>query len=204
MLQNNKKLSSIGTSYYFKQSTGSANKLLLVSSVEVLIDPKGAYSRLDVPVGSSDKLAITLQSGKAYVFGYEYETFAPRVVEYVNSGNQSSIKSLSGLNVDFELGNYVYGSFAQRDANQSIDVDFEKLPLLDLIDVNTNTILLYPTTGDQKKSKILAWAPFKNNDEFKLVNEANIIDINKISDADVDALFPHESVLFVEVIIPPA
>jgi hypothetical protein len=91
-LQNNKKLSSISTSYYFKQSTGSANKLLLVSSVEVLIDPKGAYSRLDVPVGSSDKLAITLQSGKAYVFGYEYETFAPRVVEYVNSGNQPSIK----------------------------------------------------------------------------------------------------------------
>jgi hypothetical protein len=103
------------------------------------------------------------------------------------------------------LGNYVYGSFAQRDANQSIDVDFEKLPLLDLIDVNTNTILLYPTTGDQqKKSKILAWAPFKNNEEFKLVNEANIIDINKLTEADVDALFPHESVLFVEEISSPA
>jgi hypothetical protein len=203
-LQNNKKLSSIGTSYYFKQSAGSTNKLLLVSSVEVLIDPKGAYSRLDVPVGSSDKLAITLQSGKAYVFGYEYETFAPRVVEYVNSGNQTSIKPLSGLNVDFELGNYVYGSFAQRNANQSIDVDFEKLPLLDLIDVNTNTILLYPTTGGQQKSKILAWAPFKNNEEFKLVNEANIIDINKLTEADVDALFPHESVLFVEEISSPA
>ena len=83
-------------------------------------------------------------------------------------------------------------------------MDFEKLPLLDLIDVNTNTILLYPTTGGQKKSKILAWAPFKNNEEFKLVNEANIVDINKLTEADVDALFPHESVLFVEVINPPA
>lgn len=200
-LQNNKKLASTGAAYYFKQFANTNNKLVVVSSIEVAIDPKGAYSRLDVPVGNADKLAITLQSGKAYVFGYEYETFAPRVVEYVNSGNQSSIKSISGLNVNFELGNYVYGSFAPRDVNQINDVDFEKMPLLELVDVNTNTILIYPTTENQVKSKILAWAPFKNNDEFDLKNETNMIDMTKLYNADVDALFPHESVLFVEEIV---
>lgn len=195
-LQNNQRLSaSTNSSYFFKQTSSENIRAIVAKTTEVAIDPKGAYSLLDSPQGNINKLAINLQPGKAYVFGYEYETFAPRVIDYLIDGNQSSTTTYSDLNVNFQLGNYIYGSFAPRNANQTSDVDFEKLPLMDLVDVDTNTILIYPNATSQIKSKILAWAAFKASGDSTI---GNMVDMAKLYNADVLALFPHESVIFVE------
>lgn len=200
-LQNSRKITSSppSVSYYFKQSPTTGTTTVIVTATEVSIDPKGAYSLSDIPQGNAGKLAITLQPGKAYVFGYEYETFAPKVVDYLIDGNQAPFKTYTGLNIDFELGNYVYGNFAQRNSNQTRDVDFEKLPLMNLVDVDTNTILIYPNSTNQVQSKILSWSSFKYTND-PTIND--MVDIAKLqpSTANPNSIYPHESVLFVEKI----
>ena len=194
-LQNNQRLSYDASSYLLKRNSADTSNTIVVTSVQSSIDPQGTYSLLDTPTGNDNKLAINIQPGKAYIFGYEYETFAPRVVEYSKDGNQPSTVTYTGLNVNFDLGNYVYGSFAERDLDQSEDVNFESMPLMELVDVDTNTILIYPNTSSQVTAKILAWAPFKAYQDTLI---GNMVDMDKLYNADTTALFPHESVIFVE------
>lgn len=200
-MQNSKKFSTAASvGYYYKQNPTKSNVVIKADTTESSIDSKGIYSLSDVPKGNSSKLAITLQPGKAYVFGYEYETYAPRVVEYLIDGIQNPVKTYTGLNVDFQLGNYVYGSFAQRDANQVDDVNFEELPIVQLVDENTNTILIYPNAESAVSGKILAWAPFKQTNDPTV---SDMVDIRLLSPNTVptSAVFPHESVLFIEEIV---
>jgi hypothetical protein len=192
-IQNGYRFPTGAGGYYYKQSPSIAVRNINVTSVTVEIDPKGTYSLLDIPVGSENKMAVSLQPGKAYVHGYEYETFAPRVVEYLNNGNQSDTKLLTGLNVDFEIGNYVKGSFTSREANTI--TNYEEMPLMDLIDVDTNTFLIYPSGTETIEKTIYAWAPFKYTSEDI---QGDIIDILKLTDSeDFNTSYPHESVIFV-------
>lgn len=206
-LGNNKRFGPVtgtGVNYYLQQSGSSQPILLSIGAIDTEIDSKGAYSILDLPKGDKDKLAITLQSGKAYIYGYEFETFAPRTLEYINDGNQTDIKILRSLNVNYDLGNYVYGKFSERDNNQVDEIDFETLPKLELVDKNVNTFLIYPSNAQQATGLIAAWAPFKGWEEFAKYNEKSITDI-----VDLDKLYqdsenlslrhPHESVLFLEI-----
>lgn len=205
-LANNKRFGPVtgtGVNYYLQQSSSAQPILVSIGAIDTEIDSKGAYSILDLPKGDKDKLAITLQSGKAYIYGYEFETFAPRTLEYINDGNQNDIKTLRSLNVNYDLGNYVYGKFSKRDDNQVDEIDFETLPKLELVDKNVNTFLIYPSNAQQATGVIAAWAPFKAWEEFEKYNEKSITDI-----VDLDKLYedsenlslrhPHESVLFLE------
>lgn len=205
-LANNKRFGPVtgtGVNYYLQQSSSAQPILVSIGATDTEIDSKGAYSILDLPKGDKDKLAITLQSGKAYIYGYEFETFAPRTLEYINDGNQNDIKTLRSLNVNYDLGNFVYGKFSERDDNQVDEIDFETLPKLELVDKNVNTFLIYPSNAQQATGTIAAWAPFKAWEEFQKYNEKSITDI-----VDLDKLYedsenlslrhPHESVLFLE------
>jgi hypothetical protein len=142
-------------------------------------------------------LAITLQPGKAYIYGYEYETFAPRTIEYLNNGNQTEVKISTGLNVNFELGNYVYGSFSSKsETSPAGNIDFETLPELELVDHNLNTFLLYPTISSQVKARILSWNPFKALSDSEVIG--NQVDLPILYGVNTEAvLYPHESVIFV-------
>lgn len=206
-LTNNKRFGPVtgtGVNYYLQQSSSAQPILVSIGAIDTEIDSKGAYSILDLPKGDKDKLAITLQSGKAYIYGYEFETFAPRTLEYINDGNQNDIKTLRSLNVNYDLGNFVYGKFSQRDDNQVDEIEFETLPKLELVDKNVNTFLIYPSNTQQATGVIAAWAPFKGWEEFGKYNEKSITDI-----VDLDKLYqdsenlslrhPHESVLFLEI-----
>ena len=205
-LANNKRFGPVtgtGVNYYLQQSSSAQPILVSIGAIDTEIDSKGAYSILDLPKGDKDKLAITLQSGKAYIYGYEFETFAPRTLEYINDGNQNDIKTLRSLNVNYDLGNFVYGKFSQRDNNQVDEIEFETLPKLELVDKNVNTFLIYPSNAQQATGRIAAWAPFKAWEEFQKYNEKSITDM-----VDLDLLYedsenlslrhPHESVLFLE------
>lgn len=199
-MQNQQKFAATpNLSYFFRQS-GAANarvSTIRAETTESAIDPKGLYSFSDVPKGDSNKLGITLQQGKAYVYGYEYETFAPRVIEYSINGNQNPVKTMSGLNIDFELGNYIYGSFSAKDSNQTLNINYEELPLVQLVDENTNTLLIYPNAESQVSSKILAWAPFKHTNDPTV---DDLVDAKLLYSGNPQAMYEHESILFVEEI----
>lgn len=166
------------------------------------IDPKGAYSILDLPKGDPNKLAITLQPGKAYIYGYEFETFAPRTIEYINEGNETTLKNVKGLNVNYDLGNYIYGTFTAKNANQPTVV-YEELPKFELVDKNVNTLLIYPSPTQIASARVLSWSGFKSNKEFEKLNDkerTDMVDIQKLYNLEeFDNNYPHESVLFVEL-----
>jgi hypothetical protein len=206
-LLNNKKfgpVSGAGATYYLQQSISSNVIELTINAIDTQIDSKGAYSVVDLPRGDAEKLAITLQAGKAYIYGYEFETFAPRTLEYLNDANQTSIKTLKGLNVNYDLGNYVYGSFSERDPEQPSVIDYEVLPKFELVDKNVNTFLIYPSVLEQAQGRILSWSPFKAFDEFNKYNEkaiTDMVDFDKIyeNSEELSLKHPYESVIFVEL-----
>lgn len=77
-----------------------------VEKVTIDRDERGAYSDLEgsVPSGDDNKMVLSVQPGKAYVFGYEFET--------INSTNISvdkprELSSLNGYNLPSNIGNYM-------------------------------------------------------------------------------------------------
>jgi hypothetical protein len=197
-LLNNKRFNfGVDIDYYLRKNSASSNQIVKINTIIKEIDSQGAYSTIDIPVGNPNKLAITLQPGKAYIYGYEYETFAPRTIEYLNNGNQTEVKISTGLNVNFELGNYVYGSFSSKsETSPAGNIDFETLPELELVDHNLNTFLLYPTISSQVKARILSWNPFKALSDSEVIG--NQVDLPILYGVNTEAvLYPHESVIFV-------
>ena len=193
-LQNTFKFAFGPGSFFFKNRSTENTNGFNISGVELEIDSKGTYSVTDVPVGDNTKMTLTMQPGKAYVYGYEYETYAPRTIDYVINGNQSDIKVVTGLNIDFSLGNFIKGSFAPKTSSNFIK--YEEMPLLDLIDVDTNTFLIYPADTSTAEKRIYAWAPFIGvSDEI----QGDMVDMDKLTNSEnlEGAVFPHESVLFV-------
>jgi hypothetical protein len=82
------------TNIYFKVTS---------STVTVDQDETGTYKISDTPKGSDDKFVLSVQPGKAYVFGYEFEN--------INNTNISvnrprDIVSLDNYEVDTNVGNY--------------------------------------------------------------------------------------------------
>lgn len=211
-LQNPVKFSSgVGAGFWYKESSTAVSKTIITSSIQLQIDSKGTYSILDLPVGSDSKMTFSMQPGKAYIYGYELETFAPRVVEYLKSGNQEETKTFTDLNVNFDLGNYIVGSFEPKNENLDIaipQIDYEQLPLFDLIDKNTNTFLLFPSGEETVQREILAWAPFKGAGEGIHGNVIDVLildssqSVTNPSTNNSAASYPHESVLFVEYVAP--
>ena len=114
----------------------------------------------------------------------------------MQNGNQTEIKFSDGLNVNFELGNYIYGSFSARTASSPVsNIDFETLPEFELVDHNLNTFLLYPTISSQVKARILSWSPFTAAFNSEVIG--NQVDLPKIYGVETESiLYPYESVIF--------
>ena len=77
-----------------------------VEKVVIDRDERGSYSNLEnsIPSGDDNKIVLSVQPGKAYVYGYEFET--------INSTNISiekprDLSSLNGYNLPSNIGNYM-------------------------------------------------------------------------------------------------
>lgn len=201
-------------SYRYKFASGpfasGTNGIIVTSTgLQIEIDGAGSYSTRDLPTGDVNKLNIILQPGKAYVKGYEYETFAPRGIEYRIDGEQSETETFINQNVEFVLGNYVRATFASTDTTNPQDgipdindvfptqkVNFEKLPALEMVDEDTATLLLFQTGVSSNARGIHAWSPFKFTNEE---TQGNVVDMQILTGNESidDYYYPHESVLFV-------
>lgn len=123
------------------------------------IDPQGTYSAQDLPQGDLSKMVLSVQPGKAYVYGYEYENYYGKNVDYLKDDDGSKIQQ--NLKVDsFDLlGNYIVGSFAQ-DSSQ-VSIDWERLPKFKL---NSDTLfILIMQQGESLSAEapIYSWSPYK-------------------------------------------
>ena len=87
------------------------------STVAVDQDETGTYKISDTPKGSDDKFVLSVQPGKAYVFGYEFEN--------INNTNISvnkprDIVSLDNYEVDTNIGNYFTVTASKSSATGSV------------------------------------------------------------------------------------
>jgi len=73
-----------------------------VTDVTFLPDATGIYSQEQGGTGS--KLAVSINPGKAYVFGYEFETQSKT---NISSDRARTDDSLVGANLNANLGNYI-------------------------------------------------------------------------------------------------
>ena len=71
-----------------------------ITNVTFLPDPEGVYSLEQG--GTSDKLALSVSPGKAYVYGYEFETQSPTNIE---TDRARTDDSLEGVNLNAIVGN---------------------------------------------------------------------------------------------------
>lgn len=150
------------------------------------IDPQGTYSLQDLPQGDLSKMVLSVQPGKAYVYGYEYENYYPKNVDYLKDDVGSSIKQDLTVDAFNLLGNYVIGSFAQ-DNTQAI-IDWERLPKFKL---NSDTLFILVLS----KSEVLnAEAPIYSWSPYKLWSTTDTKYIKGISQTDRK----YESIIFVQ------
>jgi len=113
---------SNGTRFYLfrKGSTipeGNIYFTITSSTVTVDQDETGTYKISDTPKGSDDKFVLSVQPGKAYVFGYEFEN--------INNTNISvnrprDIVSLDNYEVDTNVGNYFIVTASKSSAPGSV------------------------------------------------------------------------------------
>lgn len=190
-----------GPGVAFNSSAGASGNgaLIQTNAVVVELSSNGMYSLKDTPKGDSSKLAITVKPGKGYVRGYEYETFAPRTIDY-NVFAANDIITLENQNIDFPLGNYAKVYFPEAEEGitsvfPTQSVKFEKLPIIELIG-NVVEFRLFPSGLTSNNRGIYAWAPFKYTDENV---HGDMVDIQMLKDEESleNVSYPHESVLFV-------
>lgn len=123
------------------------------------IDPQGTYSAQDLPQGDLSKMVLGVQPGKAYVYGYEYENYFPKNIDYLKNEETSKIQEDLTVDAYNLLGNYVVGSFAND--STAIDINWERLPKFKL---NSDTLfILIMQQGDtlDAQASIFSWSPYK-------------------------------------------
>ena len=123
------------------------------------IDPQGTYSAQDLPQGDLSKMVLSVQPGKAYVYGYEYENYYSKNVDYLKDDDGSKIQQDLTVDAFNLLGNYVVGSFAED--STVVDINWERLPKFKL---NSDTLfILIMQQGDtlNAEAPIYSWSPYK-------------------------------------------
>ena len=85
----------------FSSGTGDTLKTATVSTVTFVPDASGVFEL--ERGGDKDKLAIQIQPGKAYVYGYEFETQSTETVEMDKA---RTFETVTGVNLDANIGNY--------------------------------------------------------------------------------------------------
>lgn len=130
-----------------------------ITKVSFLPDSDGVYSTEQG--GTADKLALSVSPGKAYVFGYEFETQSPTNIETQRARTDDS---LEGVNLNAVVGN-------------SMIAETDDLPLDDeAIIYSSNRFDSYPF--DNTTTVIGASGPFDYNNMPKVDLKSDYIQVN--------------------------
>ena len=137
------------------------------------LDSEGTYSLYDFPSGDTNKAILSIQPGKAYVYGYEQDFYTTRKIEYLKGRdpNQDVASQNSFLSTSSFLGNYVVGNFIPKDLslNTSEQINWETLPKFEFQSDDVFTLIMRSTTTEQARGTIAGWSPF---DRFSQTTEA--------------------------------
>ena len=164
--------SSSYLNYQYKKSNNSLSVTIAAKYSKFITDSEGIYSVYDSPTGDNNKLVLSVEPGKAYVYGYEQEFYNVTNVEYdkgrdVNKNTQTQLTTFSSGQF---LGNYVVGNFIQDNITLNIDttIDWEKLPKFELQSDSIFTMIMEKGQTVQASGSIKSWSPF---DKSKFINE---------------------------------
>ena len=164
--------SSTFQNFQYKKSSISTITTISAKYSKFMTDSEGVYSVYDSPTGDNNKLVLSVEPGKAYVYGYEQEFYNVTNVEYnkgreVNDNTQTQLTTFSS---DQFLGNYVVGNFIQDTISANIDttIDWEKLPKFELQSDSIFTLIMEKGQTTQASGSIRGWSPF---DKSKFPNE---------------------------------
>jgi len=167
----------------------------------IIADNTGTNSILDTVTGDPDKFSIVVKPGKAYIYGYEFETSSP---VYVSSDKPRDYLVVENNIIDTTIGNYLkinstvlgddpsFFYFSPKDVNDSstgkhdTSIQFDKLP--DVTLKSNISSILFPRGDDIfTVLKVLYWSPSikniqKPNDFTSLVSQPMVIGIANYRD----------------------
>ena len=146
----------------YRPNTTGANQVINVKLLSYQIDPMGAYSPQDIPIGDAEKMVLAVQPGKAYVYGYEYETNFPKNVEYLKKNNESRVNQEMVVSSSSVLGNYVIGSFANDLTPSTTTVQWEKLPKFKLNSDELFVLIMDEGSNTSVSAPIYSWSPYRD------------------------------------------
>lgn len=163
--------------FQYKKSPSSTQVIISARYSKFITDSEGVYSVYDSPSGDVNKLVLSVEPGKAYVYGYEQEFYNVTNVEYnkgrnLNNDTQSQLITFSSGQF---LGNYVVGNFIQDNLSVNIDttIDWEKLPKFELQSDSIFTLIMERGETKQATGAIRSWTPY---DKSKFTNpNANLM-----------------------------
>lgn len=158
---------SFQTFNYKKSPIGSITNIN-VKYLKFITDSDGVYSVYDTPKGDTNKAVVSVQPGKAYVYGYEYDFYGNKNIEYLKGRNQdTNLKTqVTNLNSSSFLGNYVIGNFESIDTNIiNTNIDWEKLPRFELQSDETFTLIMERGELIQAEGLVNSWSPFPTGQE---------------------------------------
>lgn len=153
----------------FQYQRSSNNSITTISArySKFMTDSEGIYSVYDNPSGDTNKLVLSVEPGKAYIYGYEQEFYNVTNIEYIKGNNTQ--QQLTVLSSDQFLGNYVVGSFIEDDLIINIDnkIEWETLPKFELQSDSIFTMIMERGETKLASGSIRSWTPF---DKTKFVN----------------------------------
>jgi hypothetical protein len=152
--------------YYSSVDFTSDYELGLIKRVTASRDPDGVYSPEEG--GVEDKFVLSVKPGKAYVFGYEFETINNSNI-VVDKERADSVISVNDYNIGANVGNYFLVTAPFNNWNGSIDI--EELPYIKF--GGRYIRITIPQQEEDKRSAYLKyWSPLvsdQNRDIFRSV-----------------------------------
>ena len=137
---------------------------------KLLGDNRGVYSD-----GDEDKAVVVLNPGKAYIFGYEFETQAPEFISIKKARDTNhQLTTGDSVNVPYQLGQYCVGDvLGAINSNDTLEEAFRGW--LKLNDANGDN-------GTETKARVRFYVRTNLDDfgdQFMLAGTANIVHMEK-------------------------
>lgn len=177
--------------FQYKKTNSSSIVTISAKYSKFITDSEGVYSVYDSPTGDNNKLVLSVEPGKAYVYGYEQEFYNVTNVEYnkgrdVNNNTQSQLTTFSSYQF---LGNYVVGNFIEDTISANIDttIDWEKLPKFELQSDSIFTLIMEKGQTVQASGTIRAWSPFDKS-KFNNTNAHTMYGFTESSEQEFESV----------------
>jgi hypothetical protein len=161
-------------------------------------DESGDYTvrpfRASVQNGSdSNNYTISIEPGKAYVKGFEFETLGTLKIDAPKPRDASDVKSLADVDVDISYGNYIYVTALRGSSNGFINV--AGLEKVDIHCVDSSNVLATGTFSGTANASIyqntkIGTARVKNfvrytPDNFNTTTDSNGVYALYLTDIDI-------------------